>query len=75
MFAPDQLAQAIRSTLNTAPDVVPTGKRAALVVAADAQGGVRAVLAERLGDHWQLGQEVEWHGGTLDAGVYIKASW
>lgn len=74
MFGNDDLNKAIQSAL-AVPDLVPPGKKMALVAVAQADGSVKAAIAYRIGGHWQAGGEVEWHGGAVDAGVSVKASW
>lgn len=74
MFTPDDLNKAIQSALNV-PDAVPAGKSMVLVAYAHADGSVQAALARRIGAHWQVAGEVDWHGGKVDAGASVKASW
>ncbi len=74
MFTPDELNKSIQSALGM-PDAVPPGKSMALVAVAHADGSVQAALARRIGQRWQVAGEVEWHGGVLDAGASVKASW
>lgn len=74
MFTPDDLNKAIQTALS-APDVVPAGKKLALVVVGHADGTVQAAIASRAGSHWQMGLEVDWHGGAVNAGATVKASW
>lgn len=57
------------------PDFVPAGKKLAIVTAAHPDGSVQAVVATRIGTHWQIAGTVEWHGGTIDAGIKAQASW
>lgn len=74
MFASDDLNKAIQSALNQ-PDIVPPGKKLALVAVAQADGTVKAAIAYRVGGHWQAGGEVEWHGGAIEGAAKVQASW
>lgn len=75
MFTPDDLNKAISTALSSAPDIVPAGKKLALVAYGHADGSVQAAIAYRVGDHWQVGGEVDWHGGQVNAGASVKAIW
>lgn len=74
MFATDDLAKAVNAALSQ-PDLVPAGKKLALVAVAQADGSVKAAIAYRVGGRWQAGGEVEWHGGEISGGVKLAASW
>lgn len=74
MFASDDLNKAIQSALSQ-PDIVPAGKKLALVAVAQADGSVKAAIAYRVGGHWQAGGEVEWHGGSIEGAAKVQASW
>lgn len=74
MFASDDLTKAIQSALS-APDLIPPGKKLALVAIAQADGTVKAAIAYKVGGHWQAGGEVEWHGGAIDGVAKVQASW
>lgn len=74
MFASDDLNKAISAALNQ-PDIVPAGKKMALVAVAQTDGSIKAAVAYRVGGHWEAGGEVEWHGGDIGGGVKLAASW
>ena len=74
MFTPDDLTKVISAAVNT-PDLIPPGKKLALVAYGHADGTVQAAIAYRVGQRWQVGGEVDWHGGEVNAGASLKASW
>lgn len=74
MFTPDDLNKSITAAL-AVPDIVPPGKKLALVAFGHADGSVQAAIAYRIGQAWQVGGEVDWHGGAVNAGASVKASW
>lgn len=74
MFDNVALGQAIIAALNQ-PDIVPAGKKMALVAVAQTDGSIKAAVAYRVGGHWEAGGEVEWHGGDIGGGVKLAASW
>lgn len=74
MFTHDDLNKAITAAL-AVPDIVPPGKKLALVAVGHADGSVQAAIAFRVGRAWQFGGEVDWHGGAVNAGASVKASW
>lgn len=75
MFTPDDLNKAITTALAASPDIIPPGKKLALVAYGHADGSLQAAIACRVGARWQIGGEVDWHGGAVDAGASVKASW
>lgn len=74
MFDQTDLNKAIQTALTTT-DIVPVGKKMALVAYGHPDGSVQAVIACRVGDHWQIGGDVDWHGGDVTGGAAVKASW
>ncbi len=72
-FSPDAIRRAVVDTLNQAP-ILPADKRGALVVLATTDG-VRAVLASKVNDHWDVAAEAEYTGGEVAAGISVIASW
>jgi hypothetical protein len=74
VFNNEELGKAIGAALNQ-PDIIPQGKKMALVAVAQADGSVKAAIAYRVGGHWQAGGEVDWHGGAIEGGVKVQASW
>ena len=75
VFDTHALAKAVNAALLDAPDV-PRDHRGAFVTVADAHG-VTAVVAAKVGAHWQIQSVVthDWAGKDLEAGVSVKASW
>ena len=56
---------------------IPTDKRDALLVRADANGNATATLAARYGDHWKLAAGVDYHIGEKRPSGYVavEGSW
>lgn len=71
-FSPDALHHAVQAALQQNP--LPPDKHFALVATATTSG-ITAQIVQRLGDTWTWGGEVAWHGGDVEAGVNIVASW
>jgi hypothetical protein len=66
----------MRQSITDALTRVPDGKRAALLVLADAHGP-RAVVAARIDDHWKVaaGGSAVWTGRRPDGYVAVEGSW
>lgn len=72
-FSPDALHAALAQAMQGS--IVPDGKQTALVVGLDGTGA-RAVIASRIGEHWEVSGGIDWHaGGDFSAGARIVASW
>ncbi len=77
-FSTENIHRAIQTALATTP--LPAGTNGALVVHGDYdsethQTTLTAVLAQRVGDHWTLSEDVELHDAQWKAGVNVIASW
>ncbi len=76
-FSPESIKAAVDQAVLT--NVVPDGRRGVLLVAPTMVNGqleVKATVATRVGDHWQVGADVLWHHeGDLGAGITVAASW
>lgn len=77
-FSPASTKAAILQALHDEP--LPPGKTGALVVHGDYDPAthettVTAVMAEKIGEHWTLGQDVELHNAEFKVGVSVVASW
>lgn len=71
------ISDAMRQSITDALTRVPDGKRAALLVLADAHGP-RAVVAAKLGGgDWKVaaGTSVEWTGQKPSGYVSLQGSW
>ena len=72
-FSASSIHQALQDAVLN--DMVPTGKTTALLVTATTDG-LKAYLATKLDDHWQIGAGGDWHyDGHVSAGVQLVASW
>lgn len=69
------LSDAALKELNSQLAAIPSGKRGALLAIAD-QNGVRAQLAAKINDNWELAGEVgrEWTG-PITGQVMVQGSW
>jgi hypothetical protein len=58
-------------------NLVPTGKRGALVVRADLEGNVTAAVATKFGDTWRVGAEFRYDPKEKKAAGYVgvEATW
>jgi len=61
-------------------DPLPPEKRGALIVHGDwnpqtNETTLTAVMAEKVGDHWTLSEDVELHDAQWGVGVAVVASW
>ena len=77
IFDEATLRQAVATAL-AEPSFVPEGKRGVMVVRGHREGatpGVQAILAVKIGDVWTVGGELVWHGGPVQAGLSVMASW
>lgn len=74
MFGQDELNRTILAHLNQ-PDVVPAGKKIAIVAHRHEDGTVQGAVAFRVGQHWQVGGDAEIHDGKVDVGTSVMASW
>lgn len=75
-FSQAAIRDAIQQTLGT--QVLPPGKTHAIILMPTFVGGpgVKAIYAQKIGDHWQFSTEAEWHsGGEPVAGATLAASW
>lgn len=67
-------ADEVQAAIAHAQAAIPEGRSGALVVVSDVDG-VRALVAKRFGDTWSVGGDVEWHGGNVQGGISVQASW
>ncbi len=72
-FSPEAIQKAVIDHLNQDP-ILPVGKSGALIVMATTDG-VKAILAAKVGEHWEFDGTAAWHGGEVYAGVSVVASW
>lgn len=74
-FSYDATRTTVHDSLASAFQSIPDGKRGALLVVAD-QDGARALLAARIGHHWQLaaGADKPWTG-PVTGQVVIQGAW
>lgn len=75
-FDPHALQLAVQRTLEDSPEV-PEGAKGAFVTVAN-QDGIRAVIAVKVADSWQVQAAVQhgWHDGdTLEYGVSVRGTW
>jgi hypothetical protein len=78
MWSPLSIHDAIQAALASSP--LPDGTKGALVIHGDydrqtRQATFTAVLAQRVGEHWVLSEDVELHDAHWKAGVNVVASW
>lgn len=71
-FSPESIRTAISSALQQTP--LPPGKRGA-VIGMLTTDGVKGIVAVKVGEHWQMGGEVELHGDKVSGGASVIASW
>lgn len=66
-----------RAAIAEALQTIPEGKRAAVIVSADAQGNAVATFAAKYGEHWKLAAGATYYlGETRPSGyVGIEGSW
>ncbi len=75
MFDPAALEAVVRRTLAASPDI-PEDHHGAFLTVANEQG-IRAVIALRVGDDWQIRADVAhaWHAGsTITYGVQVTGT-
>lgn len=74
-FSLASTAKSVHASLDEAFAAIPDGHRGAFFVLAD-ETGARAVVAARIGDHWQLaaGADKPWHG-PVSGLVGLMGSW
>ncbi len=76
-FSPEAISEAVAKAEET--HIIPPGRTGVLLVAPTMVNGdleVKATFAERVGAHWQVGADLDWHHhGDLGAGITIAASW
>lgn len=76
-FTQSELSQHIIELLNV-KSVVPEGHKGALVIHNDlTQVGVSVALATKIGDHWEIQNEIQWHPheGGLQEGFNVVGTW
>jgi len=78
IFSPESTKRAIQTALANNP--LPEGVNGALVLHGDYDAETHrttmtAVLAQRVGEHWTLSEDVELHDKTWRAGVNVIATW
>lgn len=70
------LTKSLRASIESAvKDIVPDGKRGAVLAIADHEGATIAV-ATKVGDSWRIGGDVQrkW-GGAVQGRVMVVGSW
>lgn len=57
--------------------IVPDGKRGALLVRVDTEGNATATIATRFGDHWRVGAEFKYDPKEKKPSGYVgvEATW
>jgi len=66
----DQINQALDA------EAIPAGHTNAIVLAATTGGGVKAIVATKIGNVWEIDAMLNAkRGAKLDAGVQVKATW
>jgi hypothetical protein len=75
IFSPAHLQQAAHASLADAFQAIPNGKRGALIIVTD-QDGARALVAAKLGAHWQLagGADKPWTG-PITGQIVVAGAW
>lgn len=71
-FSPAAIHEAISTVMSQS--ALPPGKKLALIAMASPDG-VKGILAAKVGEHWTLTEEVEYHGDQFSAGASLVASW